>query len=112
MGIYGSDVAGPVFKRVAQKIYTDTPIIDEVEVLNFEDNLVETDFESYYDVAQKYKELMPSVVGMPAMDAIALLENLQVDVRVKLNGNGTVRKQSVKRHQKLQTNQTIVLEAS
>jgi len=112
VGIYGSDVAGPVFKRVAQKIYTDTPIIDEVKVLNFEDNLVEADFESYYDIAQKYKELMPSVVGMPAMDAIALLENLQVDVRVKLNGNGTVRKQSVKRHQKLQTNQTIVLEAS
>ncbi len=112
VGIYGSDVAGPVFKRVAQKIYTDTPIIDEVETLNFNDNLVDKDFESYYENARKYKELMPSVVGMPAMDAIALLENLQIDVRVKLNGNGTIKKQSVEKHQKLQTNQTIILEAS
>ncbi len=112
VGIYGSDVAGPVFKRVAQKIYTDTPIIDEVETLNFNDNLVNEDFESYYENARKYKELMPSVVGMPAMDAIALLENLQIDVRVKLNGNGTIKKQSVEKHQKLQTNQTIILEAS
>ena len=112
VGIYGSDVAGPVFKRVAQKIYTDTPIIDEVKSLNFSDNLVNEDFESYYENARKYKELMPSVVGMPAMDALALLENLQIDVRVKLNGNGVIKKQSVEKHQKLQTNQTIVLEAS
>ena len=70
------------------------------------------DFESYYENARKYKELMPSVVGMPAMDAIALLENLQVNVKVKLNGNGIIKKQSVDKHQKLQPNQTIVLEAS
>ena len=55
---------------------------------------------------------MPSVVGMSAMDAIALLENLQVDIKVKLNGSGTIKKQSVERHQKLKSNQTIVLEAS
>tara|TARA_R110002033_G_scaffold31887_1_gene69145 strand:+ start:12268 stop:14220 length:1953 start_codon:yes stop_codon:yes gene_type:complete len=112
VGYYGADVSGPVFKRIAQKIYTDTPIIDEVETLDFKNNLVNEDFESYYDNAQKYKELMPSVVGMPAMDAIALLENLQVDVRVKLTGSGIVKKQSVEKHQKLQTNQTIILEAS
>jgi cell division protein FtsI (penicillin-binding protein 3) len=111
-GIYGADVAGPVFKRIAQKIYTDTPIIDEVKTLDFKDNLVNEDFESYYENARKYKELMPSVVGMPAMDAIALLENLQVNVIVKLNGSGIVNKQSVVKHQKLQPNQTIVLEAS
>ncbi|WP_179334370.1 penicillin-binding protein [Winogradskyella costae] len=112
VGIYGSDVAGPVFKRIAQKIYTDTPIIYEVEMQNFKSSVVNKDFESYYENARKYKELMPSVVGMSAMDALALLENLQVDVRVKLNGNGVIKKQSVEKHQKLQTNQTIVLEAS
>lgn len=112
VGYYGVDVAGPVFKRIAQKIYTDTPIIDEVETLNFKNNLVDKDFESYYDNARKYKELMPSVVGMPAMDAIALLENLQVNVKVKLNGSGTIKKQSIDKHQKLQANQTIVLDAS
>lgn len=112
VGYYGADVSGPVFKRIAQKIYTDTPIIDEVESLDFNNNLVNEDFESYYDNAQKYKTLMPSVVGMPAMDAIALLENLEVNVKVRLTGNGIIKKQSVEKHQKLQTNQTIVLEAS
>jgi cell division protein FtsI (penicillin-binding protein 3) len=112
VGYYGADVTGPVFKRIAQKIYTDTPIIDEVQSLEFNNNIVDQDFESYYENARKYKELMPSVVGMPAMDAIALLENLQVNVKVKLKGNGTIKSQSIDKHQKLQANQTIVLEAS
>lgn len=112
VGYYGADVTGPVFKRIAQKIYTDTPIIDEVEELNFNTQLVNEDFESYYENAQKYKTLMPSVVGMPAMDAIALLENLQIDVKVRLTGSGIIKKQSIEKHHKLQTNQTIVLEAS
>ena len=112
VGYYGADVSGPVFKRIAQKIYTDTPIIDEVKTLDFKDNLVNEEFENYFENARKYRELMPSVVGMPAMDAIALLENLHVDVKVKLSGSGIIKKQSVEKHQKLQTNQTIVLEAS
>ncbi len=112
VGYYGADVSGPVFKRIAQKIYTDTPIIDAIKTLDFQNKLVEEDFESYFENARKYKELMPSVVGMPAMDAIALLENLQVDVKVKLTGSGIIKKQSVEKHQKLQTNQTIILEAS
>ncbi|MBC2844458.1 penicillin-binding protein [Winogradskyella flava] len=112
VGYYGADVSGPVFKRIAQKIYTDTPIVDEVEALNFNNNVVDEDFETYYENARKYKELMPLVIGMPAMDAIALLENLQVDVKVKLNGSGIIKTQSVERHQKLRPNQTIVLEAS
>ena len=31
VGYYGADVSGPVFKKIAQKIYTDAPVIDEVE---------------------------------------------------------------------------------
>ncbi|MEO1032392.1 MAG: penicillin-binding protein [Bacteroidota bacterium] len=112
VGYYGADVSGPVFKRIAQKIYIDTPIIDRVEMLDFDNNLVNQDFESYYENAQKYKQLMPGVVGMSAMDAIALLENLEVDVKVKLRGTGTITSQSVERHQKLKPNQTIVLVAS
>ncbi|WP_422108052.1 penicillin-binding protein [Winogradskyella sp.] len=112
VGYYGADVSGPVFKRIAQKIYIDTPIIDRVETLDFDNNLVNQDFESYYENAQKYKQLMPGVVGMSAMDAIALLENLEVDVKVKLRGTGTITSQSVERHQKLKPNQTIVLLAS
>ncbi len=55
VGYYGADVSGPVFKRIAQKIYTDTPIIDEVETLEFNDNLVNEDFESYYEKLENIK---------------------------------------------------------
>lgn len=112
VGYYGADVSGPVFKRIAQKIYTDTPIIDEVKTLDFNNQMVDNDFETYFENARKYKELMPSVIGMPAMDAIALLENLQVNVKVKLNGSGIIKSQSVDKHKKLKPNQTIILEAS
>ena len=112
VGYYGADVSGPVFKRIAQKIYTDTPIVDEIKNLDYKSNLVKNDFEGYYENSRKYRELMPNVVGMPAMDALALLENLPVGVKVKITGSGVVRKQSVDKHQKLQANQTIVLEAS
>ncbi|MBO3115748.1 transpeptidase family protein [Winogradskyella sp. DF17] len=112
VGYYGADVSGPVFKRIAQKIYIDTPIIDSVESIQFQNQIVENDFEDYFDKAQNYKQLMPDVTGMPAMDAVALLENLQVNVKVKLNGSGVVKRQSVQIHQKLQPNQTIELEAS
>ncbi|WP_299127646.1 penicillin-binding protein [uncultured Winogradskyella sp.] len=112
VGYYGADVSGPVFKRIAQKIYTDTPLIDEVNKLDFDNILVEQDFENYFTNANNYKALMPSVVGMPAMDAIALLENLQVKVKVKLNGSGIIKTQSIIKHQKLKPNQTIILDAS
>ena len=32
IGYYGNVVAAPVFKKIAKKIYTDTPLVDEVNV--------------------------------------------------------------------------------
>ena len=55
---------------------------------------------------------MPDLKGMPAMDAIALLENLDVDVEVKLVGTGKVVKQSIAKSVKLKSKQIIELEAS
>ncbi len=111
-GYYGADVTGPVFKRIAQKIFTDTPIIDEVENLEVKVASVEEEFNGYYKTAQTYKTIMPNVVGLPAMDALALLENMQVDVNVKLSGSGIVKSQSVSKNAKLKNKQTIVLKAS
>ncbi len=112
VGFYGADVSGPVFKRVAQKIYTDTPLIDEIESLEVKIGAVENEYESFYKTAQTYKTIMPNVVGMPAMDAIVLLENMQVDIKVKLNGNGIIKTQSINKSTKLKDNQTVVLKAS
>ena len=112
VGYYGADVSGPVFKKIAQKIFTDTPIIDEIRSLNVKVASVEKEYESYYNAAQTYKTIMPNLVGLPAMDALALLENMQVKVKVKLEGNGIVKKQSIEQNIKLKNNQTVILSAS
>jgi cell division protein FtsI (penicillin-binding protein 3) len=112
VGYYGADVSGPVFKKIAQKIFTDTPIVDEVKSLNVRMASVEKEYESFYNTSQTYKTIMPNLVGLPAMDALALLENMQVKVKVKLEGNGIVKKQSIEQNIKLKNNQIIVLSAS
>lgn len=110
IGIYGADVSGPVFKRIAQKIYTDTPIEDELESLNIENDKISRDFEKYYAAAQSTKKLMPNVVGMPAMDALSLLENLGLSVRI--DGKGKVKNQSIPAGQKIKNNQQVALSLS
>ena len=112
VGYYGADVTGPVFKRIAQKIFTDTPIVDEVQSLKVQNVSVENEYENYYNTAQTYKTIMPNVVGLPAMDALSLLENMKIDVQVKVSGSGVVKKQSVSKNTKLKNKQIIVLEAS
>lgn len=107
VGYYGADVSGPVFKKIAQKIFTDTPMTDEVKTLEIKNASVEKGFESYYDIAQNYKTIMPDVTGMPTMDALALLENMGLSVQVE--GVGIVKKQSIEKGVKIRRNQTIVL---
>lgn len=106
-GYYGADVTGPVFKRIAQKIFTDTPLIDEVETLQFADAKAQNSYQQYYETAKNHKTIMPDVVGMPSMDAIPLLENMGLNV--KLQGVGVVRKQSIDKGVKVKQNQTVVL---
>lgn len=110
VGYYGADVSGPVFKKIAQKIFTDTPIVDEIESLDVKYATSENEYESFYETSQTYKTVMPSVVGLPAMDAVALLENM--GLKVKMTGVGIVKKQSIVKGQKIIKNQTIVLENS
>jgi cell division protein FtsI (penicillin-binding protein 3) len=107
VGYYGADVSGPVFKKIAQKIFTDTPLIDVIETLEFKNSIVEEDFEDYYEVAKTYITIMPSVVGMPTMDAIPLLENM--GLKVKVDGTGKVKGQSIDKGEKVSKNQTVVL---
>ena len=107
VGYYGADVPGPVFKKIAQKIFTDAPVIDEVEDVNQESERVKANYDNYYAVAQKYKTIMPNLKGMSAMDAIAILENM--GLRVLTEGNGTVSKQSVKSGQKIKPQSVITL---
>ncbi|MFH4967677.1 penicillin-binding protein [Gaetbulibacter sp. M240] len=111
-GYYGADVTGPVFNRIAQKIFIDTPNIDEVESLDVKTARADEQYEQYFNIAKTYKTIMPDLVGLPAMDALALLENMDVQVRVDLQGGGVITAQSVSANQKLKNNQTVVLKAS
>ena len=107
VGYYGADVSGPVFKKIAQKIYTDSPLVDEVNDINQKAEPVERDYDQYYAIAQKYITIMPNLRGMSAMDAIAILENMGLKVQIK--GSGTVSKQSIKSGQKIKSNTTVTL---
>jgi cell division protein FtsI (penicillin-binding protein 3) len=109
-GFYGADVSGPVFKRIAQKIFTDSPMIAEVLNVNQQDATIKEDFEGYYPKAQQDFKEVPNVAGMAGMDAVSLLENL--GMRVRTIGNGTVTNQSVVKGTLIQKGQQIVLHLS
>ncbi|MDO5104267.1 penicillin-binding protein [Capnocytophaga sp.] len=107
VGYYGADVSGPVFKSIAQKIYTNSLLIDTVEDVNRASEATENKYNDYYAKAQKYKTIVPSVVGMDAMDAVALLENM--GLKVRLIGEGKVKTQSISGGQKIGSNKNITL---
>lgn len=107
---YGADVAGPVFKRIAQKIFTDTPSTNEIKNLDRKIQKQEANYDSYFVKSQKKLQLIPDVKGMPGMDAIALLENL--GIKVKAIGVGKVKKQSLQAGQNITRSTTILLELS
>ena len=53
---------------------------------------------------------MPNLKGMPAMDAIAILENM--GLKVKIIGQGKVQNQSINRGEKVVPKTTVILELS
>lgn len=110
IGFYGSTVAAPVFKKIVQKIYSDTPKVDTLKSLHIKDSKIEKSFQAYYEIAKKYETMMPDVTGLPAMDAISLLENMGLDVRT--NGVGEIVHQSISKGQKISKNQKVILKAS
>lgn len=107
---YGADVAGPVFKRIAQKIFTDAPSTNEIKNLNSRVSKVEVAYQQYYDKAQSEKKTLPNLKGMAGMDAVALLENLKI--KVKVIGVGKVKKQSILPGELLENVKIITLELS
>jgi cell division protein FtsI (penicillin-binding protein 3) len=107
---YGADVAGPVFKRIAQKIFTDAPSTNEIKNIDRKIQKQENDYDTYFVKSQKQQLLIPNVKGMSGMDAVALLGNL--GVKVKTIGIGKVKKQSIQPGENLNKNTIITLELS
>jgi cell division protein FtsI (penicillin-binding protein 3) len=105
---YGADVAGPVFKRIAQKIFTDAPSTNEIKNIDKKVAKQEYKYNEYFAKAQSVKNTIPDLKGMPGMDAVALLGNL--GLKVKVNGIGKVKSQSIQAGEPLIKNSTITLE--
>jgi cell division protein FtsI (penicillin-binding protein 3) len=107
---YGADVAGPVFKRVAQKIFTDAPSTNEIKNLNKKIGKQEKAYAEFEVKANSESKVVPNVKGMSGMDAVALLENMKM--KVKVIGFGKVKRQSIQPGSALTKNQIIILELS
>ena len=109
LGYYGNIVAAPVFKQIARKIHTETPVQDEV---TFDSNLASMDksYDVYYKKVNQIYKTVPNVKNMPGMDAISLLENL--GFKVSFKGIGKVKTQSVKAGKDLKKGDVIILELS
>ncbi len=105
---YGADVAGPVFKRIAQKIFTDSPSTNLVKNINKKISKQELAYDDYKIKSTSEIKVIPNLKGMSGMDAVALLENLKL--KVKVIGIGKVKKQSVQPGEALDKNKTIILE--
>ncbi len=108
-GYYGNIVAAPVFERIARKIYTDTPVVEEVQYAQLIPE-VENQYEGYYKIINEEYSKVPDVRNMPGMDAISLLENMGFKVNSK--GIGKVKSQSIKAGSALKKGEVIRLELS
>ena len=109
LGYYGATVAAPVFKEIAQKIYTSTPKVEmfRQEEIAFES--LELPYVEEGGSAQKPFSEMPNLKGMAAMDAVALMENMGMKVYISGQGFGKVKAQSVKRGAKLRKGAKITI---
>lgn len=108
-GYYGNIVAAPVFERIARKIYTDTPVVEEVKFTETANKMDEA-YEGYYKKANETHTKVPDVKNMPGMDAISLLENM--GFKVNFEGIGKVKSQSIKAGSNLKKGDIIKLELS
>jgi cell division protein FtsI (penicillin-binding protein 3) len=106
-GYYGADVSGPVFKDIAQKIYTSNHIVNEIDTSIPVLTSTKNNYESYYSKLNKEFNSIPNVEGMALMDAIPFLENL--GLKVSYTGTGIVKKQSISEGSKLEKGMSIKL---
>ena len=104
IGYYGNIVAAPVFKKIAQKIYSETAIEDRLKGIE----ITELESENKTPINSiENRSIMPNVTKLNLSDAIALLENL--GLVVEISGNGIKINQSVKSGSKIKKNQKVTL---
>jgi len=110
LGYYGNIVAAPVFAKIAQKLYTDTPVVDKFKALKSDYAFLNKSDERYNVNAEIGFKTMPNFSGMVGMDAISLLENL--GLKVVFTGSGKVVSQSIKKGEKIKKGMSVNLTLS
>jgi cell division protein FtsI (penicillin-binding protein 3) len=108
IGYYGNVVAAPVVKKIAASVIHDIPHTSTVnlnKVASLEEKIKPLNTNDYLNLRR-----MPDVRGWSAMEAVAVLENLGVEV--KLVGKGKVSRQSQKPGGYLNKSQTVILTLS
>ncbi len=108
-GYYGNIVAGPVFAKIAHKIYAATPEIWTVNTSDEPFEELDADYTNH-TTESTANGLMPSVKGLSGMDAISLLENM--GLKVRFSGTGTVVEQSIKANQAVKEGAVVYLKLS
>ena len=106
-GYYGADVTGPVFKRIAQKIYTDSPVKEHVILPTGSDPELAASESNFNALMAQNIEEIPDLTGWSLMDAVALLENMGVSVSVR--GSGPIIRQIPEAGAALRQTTTITL---
>ena len=106
IGYYGGEVAAPVFKEIAEKLFSRTPR-----------NLIVNSYNYHHKPLNNYKQIklnhktqksvIPDLVGMPAMDAVVILE--QMGLKFVLKGEGKVINQSIKSGSQVDYSKRIIL---
>ncbi len=109
-GYYGAVVAAPVFKEIAQKIYSTTPFETNSVKEDAPMKVSDSDYGRYYSMLQKEYRVVPDVRGMSGMDAVSLLESLGMVVEFK--GVGKVLVQSKRKGSQFKKGDRILLKLS
>lgn len=94
VGYYGADVSGPVFKAIAQKMFTSKSLETEVKGQWSASADLDNTYKAYDMALGLASKSVPNLKGMAGMDAVALMENLGCKVQIK--GSGKVIGQSLK----------------
>ncbi|QTV06240.1 transpeptidase family protein [Faecalibacter bovis] len=106
-GYYGGGVTGPVFKKIADWVYSKTPIPLPSEIKKSGKNVKSSFAKESVIVTSKTKNITPNVTGYSGSKAIPVLENLGFDVRY--SGIGRVTNQSIPAGVRFRKGETIYL---
>ncbi len=106
-GYYGGGVTAPVFKKIADWVYSKTPIPLPSDIKKSGKNVInEFAKESVINVS-KVQNIVPNVMGYSGSKAIPVLENMGLDVRY--SGIGRVTNQSLPAGKRFKKGETIYL---